>query len=236
MDSAPLREFGKITLNENPTDNFTEVEQVNFTPAAIVPGWGLSADPTLQTRLLAYGTAARYRLGVNFHQLPVNKPKHAFNPTKRDGIGYIRSVGRGVPNYIVEDADASPDPIHHEEWRGKIKEHKSKVNDMDNNYKQAKELWDEFKASGMDTIVANVATNLRNATQVVIDRTLSGFKKIDTDLEGKIWQKLVEFGTPEILDGHALSKVGGIIRRGSNGSTWGNIDTRYTSSSSFSHE
>lgn len=44
--AAPLRKFGKITLNEIPTDEFGEVEQVSFSPTAIVPGWDVSADPS----------------------------------------------------------------------------------------------------------------------------------------------------------------------------------------------
>ncbi len=42
----PLIEFGKITLNQNPVNFFTEVEQVAFNPTAIVPGWQISPDPS----------------------------------------------------------------------------------------------------------------------------------------------------------------------------------------------
>jgi len=44
--AAPLRRFGKITLNKNVIDEFGEVEQASFTPTAIVPGWDVSADPS----------------------------------------------------------------------------------------------------------------------------------------------------------------------------------------------
>src|SRR5271155_5062365 len=42
----PLVPFGKITLNQNPTNFFSEVEGVPFSPAAIVPGWGVTPDPS----------------------------------------------------------------------------------------------------------------------------------------------------------------------------------------------
>jgi len=45
-NGAPLRRFGKITLDENVLDEFGEVEQASFTPTAIVPGWDISADPS----------------------------------------------------------------------------------------------------------------------------------------------------------------------------------------------
>lgn len=43
---SPLIQFGKITLNRNPSNEFGEVEQVSFNPTAIVPGWDISADPS----------------------------------------------------------------------------------------------------------------------------------------------------------------------------------------------
>ena len=45
-DAAPLRRFAKITLNENVQDAFGEIEQASFSPAAIVQGWDVSADPS----------------------------------------------------------------------------------------------------------------------------------------------------------------------------------------------
>ncbi|KID96328.1 Catalase-like domain, heme-dependent, partial [Metarhizium majus ARSEF 297] len=204
---APLREFGEIQLNKNPDDNFAQVEQVSFTPAAIVKGWGLSAGPILQARLLAYGTAARYRLGVNFYQLKVNKPKYAFNPTKRDGIGYVSSVGPKEKNYIVNDAGASRQPLHHEEWRGKIKEHKSEV--MDLNFRQAAEVWSNFDRGQQDSFVGNVATNLGNATLAVKERTLDVFGRINRRLEERIRQAMGPLG-PDTNHSRAPRNTGGI--------------------------
>jgi catalase len=48
-NAAPLKKFGKITLNKNVIDEFGEVEQASFTPTAIVPGWDVSADPSQPT-------------------------------------------------------------------------------------------------------------------------------------------------------------------------------------------
>jgi len=50
-DAAPLRRFAKITLNENVQDAFGEIEQASFSPAAIVPGWDVSADPSKSPRI-----------------------------------------------------------------------------------------------------------------------------------------------------------------------------------------
>ncbi len=82
---APLQEVGVMELNRNPENYFADVEQAAFNPASIVPGLGFSPDKMLQGRLFSYGDAQRYRLGVNHHQIPVNKPRCPFNSYHRDG-------------------------------------------------------------------------------------------------------------------------------------------------------
>lgn len=81
----PLIPVGEVELNRNPENFFADVEQAAFTPANIVPGIGFSPDKMLQARLFSYGDAARYRLGVNHHSIPVNAPKCPFHSYHRDG-------------------------------------------------------------------------------------------------------------------------------------------------------
>ncbi|MGJ7511444.1 catalase [Variovorax sp. GT1P44] len=81
----PLIEVGVLELNRNPNNYFADVEQAAFSPANIVPGVGFSPDKVLQARLFSYGDAQRYRLGVNFNQIPVNAPKCPFHSYHRDG-------------------------------------------------------------------------------------------------------------------------------------------------------
>jgi catalase len=82
----PLIEVGVLELNRNPENYFADVEQAAFNPANIVPGIGFSPDKMLQGRLFSYGDAQRYRLGVNHHLIPVNKPKIPVNSYHRDGL------------------------------------------------------------------------------------------------------------------------------------------------------
>jgi catalase len=81
----PLIDVGYFELNKNPENYFAEVEQAAFNPANIVPGIGFSPDRMLQGRLFSYGDAQRYRLGVNHHLIPVNKPRCPFHSYHRDG-------------------------------------------------------------------------------------------------------------------------------------------------------
>src|SRR5690606_15078561 len=81
----PLMEVGVMELNRNPENFFAEVEQAASTPANVVPGNGFSPDRMLQARLFSYGDAQMYRLGVNHHQIPVNRPRCPFHSYHRDG-------------------------------------------------------------------------------------------------------------------------------------------------------
>ena len=92
-DEFPLIPVGEFELNKNPENYFQDVEQAAFTPANIVPGIGFSPDRMLHGRLFSYGDAARYRLGVNHHQIPVNSPKGVKNPHSFHRDGQMRVDG-----------------------------------------------------------------------------------------------------------------------------------------------
>ena len=128
----------------------------------------------LQTRLFAYGSAARYRLGINFHQLEVNKVKHkyAYNPTKRDGAGYVNDLEpRLQPNYIADDGGSSFAAKDADNWTGDVTSYESRADPDD--YTQPLELWIDFINEGSDkNFVSNVATNLSTASEEVKRNTL----------------------------------------------------------------
>ncbi len=101
----PLIEVGELELNRNPENVFAEVEQAAFSPANIVPGIGFSPDRMLQARLFSYGDAQRYRLGVNFNQIPVNAPKCPFHSFHRDGAMRVDgNLGATTP-YFPNSSD-----------------------------------------------------------------------------------------------------------------------------------
>src|SRR6185369_4567034 len=46
-DDYPLIDVGRMTLDRNPTDHHTEIEQAAFEPSNLVPGIGASPDKML---------------------------------------------------------------------------------------------------------------------------------------------------------------------------------------------
>ena len=95
----PLIEVGVLELNRNPENYFAEVEQSAFNPANLVPGIGVSPDKMLQGRLFSYGDAQRYRLGVNHHLIPVNRPRCPVHSFHRDGAMRVDGNYGGHTNY-----------------------------------------------------------------------------------------------------------------------------------------
>ena len=71
----PLIPVGTMTLNKNPDNYFAQIEQAAFAPSNLVPGIGFSPDKMLLGRVFAYNDAARARIGTNYDQLPVNRPR-----------------------------------------------------------------------------------------------------------------------------------------------------------------
>ena len=83
---VPVEIVGKMTLNRNPDNFFTETEQAAFCPANLVPGIDFSDDPLLQGRVFSYVDTQRHRLGgPNFNELPINRPVCPIRNHQRDG-------------------------------------------------------------------------------------------------------------------------------------------------------
>lgn len=95
----PLHEVGYFTLNKNPDNYFDDVEEAAFSPANLVPGVEASPDKLLQGRLFAYKDAERYRLGVNFENLPVNRPHNVKHPANYEQDGFMAEHQGHQVNY-----------------------------------------------------------------------------------------------------------------------------------------
>jgi catalase len=107
-DQVPLQRVGKLTLNRNPDNFFTETEEVAFHPGHLVPGIDVSDDPLLQGRLFSYQDTQLNRFGTpNFAQLPINQPQSPVNNFQQDGM--MRFTNRpGKANYHPNSITGSP--------------------------------------------------------------------------------------------------------------------------------
>lgn len=87
-----------MILNRNIDEFFPEVEQVAFCTAHIVPGVGFSDDPLLQGRNFSYFDTQITRLGVNWEELPINRPVCPVMNFNRDGQ-MRHKIYQGTINY-----------------------------------------------------------------------------------------------------------------------------------------
>jgi catalase len=83
---VPVQRIGKMVLNRNPDNFFSETEQVAFHPGHLVPGIDFTNDPLLQGRLFSYTDTQLSRLGSpNFHEIPINRSVNTVHNNQRDG-------------------------------------------------------------------------------------------------------------------------------------------------------
>ncbi|KAI0768579.1 catalase [Trametes elegans] len=82
---VPVEVIGEMVLNRTVDEYFPETEQVAFCTAHVVPGIGFSDDPLLQGRNFSYFDTQISRLGVNWQQLPINRPVCPVLNHNRDG-------------------------------------------------------------------------------------------------------------------------------------------------------
>jgi catalase len=170
----PLQQVATLTLNNNPVNYFTDIEQAAFSPSTMVSGIAPSADPMLQARMFAYPDAARYRLGVNYQQLPCNRAvSEVYSPYQRDGAFRYNDNYGGDPNYVrasvklvkftgQSNGENEAAAAHHDEWIGRVSAFSSEVTDED--FVQAAALWDVMgKDKLQDNFVYNVSQHLKDA-------------------------------------------------------------------------
>lgn len=180
----PLVEVGEMTLDRNPVNYFAEVEQAAFEPRNIVPGMGYSPDKMLQARLISYPDAHRYRLGVNYDSLPVNRPQCPYHTYHRDGAMRFDGNGGKSVNYEpnsfggpTEDRKYSerPKPVS-----GTVARHDHR--DDSDYYTQPGNLFRLLKADEKERLIGNFVASLSSVPKHIQERQLQHFYKADPAL------------------------------------------------------
>ncbi|MDR2168284.1 MAG: catalase [Clostridiales bacterium] len=163
----PRIPVGIFELNRNPENYHADVEQAAFNPATVVPGIGVSPDKLLQGRLFAYGDAARYRLGINHHQIPVNAAKCPFHAYHRDGVMRVDGNYGSTKGYFPNSFDNWQDqPEFSEppfEADGDI-DHHSRYYEGDDVFYQAGDLYRLMTEDKKAALISNTAGDIAPVT------------------------------------------------------------------------
>src|SRR5712664_639064 len=177
----PLHEVGELELNRNPENYFAEVEQAAFEPKNIVPGMGYSPDKMLQARLISYPDAHRYRLGVNYDSLPVNKPQCPFHTYNRDGAMRFDGNSGAAVNYEPNSFNGpAQDPAFRERPRtitGSVDRHNHRL-DADY-YTQPGNLFRLMKPDARERLTANIVASMKSVPRHIQELQIQHFHKAD---------------------------------------------------------
>ncbi|MEU3270361.1 catalase [Saccharomonospora sp. NPDC006951] len=188
----PLIKVGRMTLDRNPTDYHTEIEQAAFEPNNLVPGIGPSPDRMLLGRLFSYADAHRYRIGPNYKQLPVNASTSPVHSYSKDGPMRYEKVSdpvyapnsKGGPAADTERYGLPPS------WYtdGAIMRSAYVSHDQDDDWGQPGTLVrDVMDDAARDRLVHNVVGHLLNkVTEPVLKRAFEYWRNIDAGIGERI--------------------------------------------------
>ena len=177
----PLIDVGVLELNRNPENYFAEVEQLAFSPANVVPGISFSPDKMLQSRLFSYGDAARYRLGVNHHQIPVNAPRCPVHSYHRDGSMRVNSNNGSEVGYEPNSKGALQEQPEFREPPLSLEgaaDHWNHRED-DDYYSQPGNLFRLMTPAQQQVLFENTARNVGGASKPIQQRHIDNCTKAD---------------------------------------------------------
>ncbi|MCE7301458.1 catalase [Campylobacter coli] len=180
---VPLMDIGEMILNQNPQNYFNEVEQAAFSPSNIVPGIGFSPDKMLQARIFSYPDAQRYRIGTNYHLLPVNRARSEVNTYNVAGAMNFDSYRNGAAYYEPNSYEESPkeDKSYLEPdlvLEGNAQRYAPLDDDF---YTQPRALFNIMNQNQKEQLFENIAASMEGVEEKIITRALGHFEKISPD-------------------------------------------------------
>ena len=186
-DVFPLRPVGMMTLNRNITSHHDENEQVAFGTGVLVDGTDFSDDKMLVGRTFSYSDTQRYRVGPNYLQLPVNRPREdvrvATNQTGgqmsygRDEVGANPSINfEPSANGGLAQADES-----YREYRPYIEGQLVRAPiERTNDYAQVGVRWrEEMDEAERSDLVLNLVTLLGQCDKHIQEKMVWHFSQCD---------------------------------------------------------
>lgn len=199
----PFIEVGEFELNKNPENYFQDVEQSAFSPGNNVPGISFSPDRMLQSRILMYGDAQRYRLGVNHNQIPVNSPKGMnkkdYHPWHRDGLMRIDGNLGGENHYEPNSyGNWEEDPRGYEPKQdgGDVYRYDYRKEDQDY-YTQPGMLYRAMTDDQKEVLCENTARHMKDTTLQIKHRWINHCYQADKDY-GERLAKVLEIDINDV--------------------------------------
>jgi catalase len=186
---VPERKIGTLTLNRVPDNYFETTEESAFAPSRMVPGIEPSEDRMLQGRLFSYADTQMYRLGANFNDLPINRPRVPVVNNNQDGA--MNSGDRkGELNYEPSTLGEIPqDPRYKYVQTPLAGTTQQAAIHKTLNFRQAGEYYRTLSEQDKEDLVTALSSDLSRVTNNTNKYTmLSYFFKADTDYGTRLVQ------------------------------------------------
>lgn len=187
----PLIPVGRMVLDRNPNNYFTEIEQAAFAPSKIVPGIGFSPDKMLQGRLFSYSDTHRYRIGTNYEALPVNRPQNEVNNYQRDGAMRFDENGGGSVYYEPNSLNGPQESPEDEQAPFEVSGTAAAVSyDHHDHFTQAGDLYRLLGEEERSRLVKNIANHMRPVKEEIQKRQIEHFHKADPEYGARVAEEL----------------------------------------------
>jgi len=189
----PLRVIGRMVLDQNPVNAFSETEQVAFCTSHVVPGIDFTNDPLLQGRNFSYLDTQLKRLGgPNFAQIPINAPRCPMQNFQRDDHMQMASQKGRVsyePSMLDKDGPREDPATGYRSFPARVESDSLRVRaeSFADHYSQARQFYISQTKPEQDHIVAAITFELSKVeTKAVRGRVLSRLFNIDSQLATRI--------------------------------------------------
>ncbi|QDU30731.1 Catalase precursor [Anatilimnocola aggregata] len=188
---VPELKVGKMTLNRTPGNFFEATEQAAFSPGMIVPGIEPSEDRLLQGRLFSYADTQRYRIGVNYLMLPINRPV----------VDVVNNSQHGAMNFGETKSDVNYEPSVSVNVHADPAAKYSQANLVGSveqqriaktlNFQQAGELYRSFSKSEQANLISNLAGDMKKVRDKQVRQRMVGFfYQADADYGSRLAEAL----------------------------------------------
>ncbi|HLR68892.1 catalase [Virgibacillus alimentarius] len=209
-DQFPWLPVGKLVLNKNPENYFTEVEQSAFGTGVLVDGLDFSDDKMLQGRTFSYSDTQRYRLGANYLQIPINAAKKHVATNQEGGSSRYENDKGPKQNPHINYEPSILGGLEEAEQIGK--EHSPRVEgnlvrksiDRNDNTKQAGETYRWFEDWEKDELISNLVGDLSECDKRIQDKMVALAESADEEYGRRLREGLAN----KVKDGSSRNPLG----------------------------
>lgn len=195
-EQFPFLPVGKMVLNKNPENYFSEVEQASFGTGVLVDGLDFSDDKLLQGRTFSYSDTQRYRVGTNYLQLPINAPKKRVATNQQGGqMEYQVDLASGQNPHVnyepsvlggLKEAEQIG-KVHEPQYNEKLVRQKI---DRSNDYGQAGDTYRAFEEWEKDELISNLTDALKVCSPQIQQKMIEHFTNADKDYGMRLAESL----------------------------------------------